>query len=134
MNGKPLRSLDFHRARRDRTIGATAKQHLDLLWLLERPCGEDFDVFHFQSNLFAQLASQCVDRLFTGFDETTGQTPTTARAKSVFQQQDLIRVIEDEPAGSDGEARVRETHAPATHACRQTAPDFADEILKTSHG
>jgi hypothetical protein len=29
---------------------------------------------------------------------------------------------------------VRKTHAPATHAYRQTAPDFADEILKTSHG
>jgi len=31
----------------------------------ERSCGEELNVFHFQSNLFAELASQRLDRLFT---------------------------------------------------------------------
>jgi hypothetical protein len=43
-------------------------------------------------------------------------------------------LIEDDGAGRDGEACVRESHAPTSQARRQAAPDFTDEIMKTSHG
>jgi hypothetical protein len=36
----------------------------------------------------------------------------------VFEQQHQPLVVEDDRAGSDSEARVRNAHAPATHASR----------------
>jgi hypothetical protein len=72
--------------------------------------------------------------LFTCFQKTAGQAPATAGAKSVFEQKYFTGSIEDDRAGSDGETRVHQSHAPATQARRQTMPNFTDEILKTSHG
>jgi hypothetical protein len=72
--------------------------------------------------------------LFTSFEKTTGQTPATTGAKSVFENKYFTGLIEDDRAGRDGEACVCKPHAPTTQAHRQTAPYFTDEIMKTSHG
>jgi hypothetical protein len=52
----------------------------------------------------------------------------------VFENKYFTGLIEDDRSGRDGEACVRESHAPTTQAHRQTAPYFTDEIMKTSHG
>jgi len=105
-----------------------------LLWFSKRTRREDFNVFNFKVQLFAQLAPQRIDRLFTSFEKAARQTPTTSGAKPVFEKKYLTVVIEDECAGGDGEARVQQAHAPATQARRKASPDFTDEIMKTSHG
>src|SRR5215208_2040988 len=133
VNREPLRTFHFHVQRFDVSIRATAKQHFHLLWFLERTRREHFHVVNFQSDFLAQLTPQRLNRLFTVFHETAGQTPTAARAKTVFQKQHLVVVVEDNRTGGNGETRVRESHRPATDSYRQFSPDPADEILKVGH-
>lgn len=112
----------------------TAKQYLHLLRLSKRTSRENLDVLDLEAKLFTQLASKSIDRLFTSFKKTTGQAPTTARAKSVFEQKYLSCLIKNKGAGRDSETRVRESHAPATQARGQAAIHITNEILKTTHG
>jgi hypothetical protein len=115
-----------------RTICAAQKENFNLLWFAKRSRSEYFDVFDLHSDLFAQLATQRIERLFAGFEKPSGQTPTATRAKTMFQQQHLSFVIENDRARRDGESRMRGAHTPAPKSRRQQSPNFAAEVFKHS--
>ena len=101
-----------------RAIGAATKQHFHLARLAKRSRSEYFHVLDLHSDLFAQLATQRVERLFACFEKPAGQTPTTAGTKTMLQQQHLSRFIENDRARRDGESRVGDAHTPASKSRR----------------
>src|SRR5687768_17679731 len=78
------------------------KNNLDLLRLLEGPCRYYFNRGKFQSHLFAQLTSDSVRWLLSCFNETSRQTPSGSRSKTMFQYQHSPLIIDDNSRSSDG--------------------------------
>src|SRR5450432_3169603 len=64
---------------------ATTKGYLNLLRLAEGSDEGDFNVLHFKSDLFAQLASQAFIGLLVRVEETAGYAPAAAGAKHMFE-------------------------------------------------
>jgi hypothetical protein len=77
-----------------RTICAAQKENFNLLRFAKRSRREYFDVFDLHSDLFAQLATQRIERLFAASRNPPGN-PNRYRAKTMFQQQHLSFVIEN---------------------------------------
>src|SRR5687767_5562835 len=106
------------------------KNNLDLLRLLEGPCRYYFNRGKFQSHLFAQLTSDSVRWLLSCFNETSRQTPSGSRSKTMFQYQHSPLIIDDNSRSSDGKARVSQAHRHAPKRAREVVPDTADKILE----
>lgn len=79
------------------------ENYLDLQRSLEGSRRKQFQAFNLEFDFFTQLASERFLRLFTGFNETAGHSPTGAGTKAVFEQQHAAAIIGDNRSGRNRE-------------------------------
>src|SRR2546423_10877748 len=85
VKSKPRGAFDLPAFGMGLTVRAAAEDDLQMAGLFNRAHEGDFCALKLQSDLFAQFATERINRLFSLFHEAARNAPAAARAKDVFE-------------------------------------------------
>src|SRR5262245_19861675 len=98
------------------------KDYLDLPVFLKCANESDAHNFDLKPDLFTQFAANSFFGLLSGMNETAGDAPATAGAKTMMKQQDSIARINHHRGDGHRKARFSQQHAEAPRPFRRAPP------------